>query len=126
MRRTESDTAAFLSGNAERMRWAPEPAERKLWIHLEPLGFEQQVEIVATTKNGGEYPRIMDFFHKRAMLCVECDGGYHARQRGRDRRRDTRLATSGIKTLRFTNRRCLNDTAAVVNEIRREIQAARL
>jgi len=51
---------------------------------------------------GGWY-YILDFYHAGAQLCIEVDGGIHKKQKGRDRRRDTRLATMGIKTLRFDN-----------------------
>lgn len=104
------------------MRWNPTPAEAKLWMYLEPLGFKNQVPIYGYTKNGGIYPYILDLYHKGAKLVIEADGGVHSRQRGRDRRRGTRLATEGIKTMRYSNSRCLNDTAAVINEIDEELR----
>ena len=122
MRRSVAETGAFLSARAEEMRWSPTPAEAKLWEYLGPLGFKNQVPIYGYTKNSGVYPYVLDLYHPGAKLAIEADGGCHSRQRGRDRRRDTRLAIFGIKTVRFSNRRCLNETAKVINEIDEELR----
>jgi very-short-patch-repair endonuclease len=122
MRRSEVETAVFLDANAERMRHAPTEAERVLWEHLEPLGFQRQVEFTGCTKNGGMWQYILDFHWYRAGigggLCIEVDGSSHRNRKGRDRRRDTRLATIGIRTLRLSNDEVLRDTAGSMAKIR--------
>lgn len=124
MKRCENEVSAFLAANAERMRLAPEPAEAVLWEHLRPLGFRRQEPIHGKTKNGGDWRYVLDFvkisrwFEGGLGLCVEVDGSSHRKKKGRDRRRDTRLATIGIKTLRFSNREVLCDTAGVIERIR--------
>lgn len=87
------------------------------------MGFGLEYEAIARTKNGGEYPRRFDFFHEAAKLAIEVDGPIHKKQRGRDRRRDTRFATDGIATLRFSNKRALTETEAVLDEIRSALRA---
>ena len=102
----------------------PTEAEALLWTRLEPLGFARQVPMSGFTKNQGEWSYILDFLSRRhgvsGWLCVEVDGGVHSKQKGRDRRRDTRLATIGIKTIRFTNKEVLKDLEAVISRITAE------
>jgi very-short-patch-repair endonuclease len=74
--------------------------------------------LLGQTRNGGRWGYILDAFHEGARLCVEVDGGVHRRRRGRDRRRDTRLRTLGIRTLRIPNARVMGELQAVVDEIR--------
>lgn len=114
MRRSREETAQFLAIQAERMRHNPTPAEAKLWEKLKPLGWKRQYEITGETKNGGRWAYILDFYHPRTRICIEVDGGIHKKHRGRDRRRDTRLATIGIRTLRITNRQVMDGTAESV------------
>lgn len=102
----------------------PTDAEALLWTRLEPLGFSRQVPISGHTKNSGEWSYILDFLRSSrktpGWLCVEVDGGVHSKQKGRDRRRDTRLATMGIRTIRFTNKDVLKNLDAVVSQITAE------
>ena len=83
-----------------------------MWEILEPLGFWRQVPIAGMTKNGGTWDYIADFYCApswSSKIIVEVDGSSHRRKKGHDRRRDTRLATEGIVTIRFTNRQVLNN-----------------
>jgi very-short-patch-repair endonuclease len=118
MRRTVEERTVFLAQRAAEMRRQPTPAERILRDMLAPLGFEFQVPIMAITKNGGQYSYILDAWHPISKLAIECDGSAHRRQRGRDRRRDQRLATDGVRTLRFTNSRVLKEPSVVLVEIK--------
>ena len=99
------------------MRLAPTTGESKLWERLEPLGFERQLPLGGQTKNGGIWMYILDFWHLKTNLVVEVDGGYHKKRKGYDRRRDTRLATAGLHTIRFTNREVDQDLDGVVARI---------
>jgi very-short-patch-repair endonuclease len=103
----------------------PTLAEEAMWKILEPLGFARQYVFTGVTKNGLEWSYILDFaipLNPDVMLCVEIDGGIHKRQRGRDRRRDTRLAGEGIKTIRFTNREVLKDPSGIGFKIKFEME----
>jgi very-short-patch-repair endonuclease len=87
------------------MRLAPTPAEAKAWEVLQRLGFERQVSITTPRHRsaGATNGWILDLFHRKKKLCVELDGGVHARTKGRDGRRDRALRAIGIATLRFPN-----------------------
>ena len=76
------------------------------------------------TKNGLSWCYIIDFLNQAGDLAVEIDGGIHKRQRGRDRRRSTRLLGEGIRVIRFPNKRVLNDLDAVLAEIESELLRA--
>ncbi len=105
---SRAETAEFLETRAAQMRAEPEPAERALFDLLDPMGnWEFQVPIWGETKNGGEYAYIADAFYRKLKLIVEVDGGSHRKKTGRDRRRDTLLATAGVTTLRLSNREVL-------------------
>lgn len=105
------------------MSHAPTPAEAKLRPRLEALGFVFQEPIqIPKRKVPGSHGFIMDNYHPVAMLRVEVDGGYHKRQKGRDRRRDTILRLAGIRTIRFSNKEVLHGLDNVVEKIREELQ----
>lgn len=112
MKRTPAETRGFLQTNAERMRRWPTKAEETIRPWLTMLGFEFQHPF-------GHNNAILDFYHKGYKIAVEIDGGYHKKRQGPDARRDRRLRKyAGITTLRFTNKRVLEDTEACVREIR--------
>jgi very-short-patch-repair endonuclease len=107
----------FLMACSIENMMSPTVAEAKLWPLLEPLGFHRQVIACGKTKNGKEWSYILDFFNSDHMLVVEVDGGYHKKQKGRDRRRDRRLAGEGFKTLRIPNEFVLSCPKCAVTEI---------
>jgi very-short-patch-repair endonuclease len=122
MKRSSEERKAFCEAAAAHMVANPTMAEEKLWRELESLGFDRQVPYVGCTKNGGEWRYILDFFHWGYWICVEVDGGIHARTKGRDRRRDTRLAQEDIRTLRYSNHRVEVDLRGVVYDIQKEME----
>ena len=113
MKRMAQETREFVQGAADFMLSNPTEAERAMWDILKPLGFWAQWPIFGATKNGGRWQYVLDFYHMDLNLCVEVDGGIHKRQKGRDRRRDTRLKGEGIRTFRWTNREVLRDPEVV-------------
>lgn len=125
MKRTAQERADFVAGAAARMVASPTPAEARLWEVLRPLGFKRQVPILVFTKNNGACDYILDFYHEKLKLCVEADGGIHKRSVGRDRRRDTRLAREGIRTMRFTNVQVIRQLDLVLACIRTEMEDLR-
>jgi very-short-patch-repair endonuclease len=78
------------------MRSALTPSEERLWLELRGgrLGvwFRRQVPL-------GRF--IGDFVAASARLVVEVDGGYHARRRALDARRDRALGRLGYRVLRL-------------------------
>lgn len=121
MRRTIDEIMAFCASKAEEFRANPTEAEITLWSRLYPLGFDRQVPILGETKNGGGWYYILDFYHSETKLCVEVDGAQHKFTKGADRRRDTRLKTLGIRTMRFENKRVLKNLDEVEAAIKGEI-----
>lgn len=125
MRRSEAEIAAFIDDRARTMRKFPTSAEALLRDELYKLPFWlRQVPITGKTKNGGRWSYVLDFawFPEGPLiprLCIEVDGSAHRRTRGRDRRRDTRLATIGIRTIRVSNHEVLRDVTGVLATIQR-------
>lgn len=65
----------------------------------------------------GDY--VADFYCHEALPVVECDGPVHQpnEQWHHDQNRDAYMIAQGLRVLRFTNERILNDTAKVLDEI---------
>jgi type I restriction enzyme R subunit len=65
----------------------------------------------------GDY--VADFYCHEAQLVIECDGSVHEsdEQWYHDRNRDAYMIAQGLRVLRFTNDRILNDTENVLKEI---------
>ncbi len=105
---------------ASLMRTNPTKAEAALWRALEPLGFLRQVPMaLPRLKHPSRLDYyVLDFYHARRKLCIEVDGGYHRKRKGRDERRDRRLAQHGVRTLRIANAEVLDDFEATVALIR--------
>ena len=100
---------------ARELRVSQTSAEKLLWelLRNRQLGgfkFRRQHQF-------GEY--LADFYCRDASLVIECDGMVHDRneQWQHDRDRDAYMLSQGIRVLRFSNDRVLNDTASVLEEI---------
>lgn len=125
--RSLEETREFLIRSADRMRLSPTPMEAVLLAVLGPQGFEAQYPVQGATKNEGAWAYVLDLYHPGAKLCIEIDGRQHykkhgkhdVRLRGRDRRRDTRLAQLGILTVRVTNRDVRDGLHQVTEHIER-------
>ncbi len=105
--------AALLAARARDMRVFATPAEALLWNELR--GGKLGVRFVRQAVLGRF---IVDFFAKEAQLVVEVDGGYHARHRGADARRDSKLTRAGYRALRVTAAQVTSLLPAVVAGIR--------
>lgn len=102
---------------ARSLRQRQSDAEHRLCFHLRAhrmpgYKFKRQGPI-------GRY--IVDFLCMRLGLVVEADGGQHAD--GADVVRDQWLANQGLKVLRFWNHDVLQQTEAVLEAIRIEVEA---
>ena len=103
-----------LRQRAKAMRAKLTEAEQRLWFHLRAhrflgLKFKRQVPI-------GHY--IADFVCHESHLIVEIDGGQHADQTTYDNQRDQWLGQQGFTILRFWNNEVLQQTEAVLEQIR--------
>jgi len=91
-----SQVLPVVVARAREMRSALTPSEQRLWLAIRggALGvwFRRQVPL-------GRF--IGDFVAASARLVVEVDGGYHARQRAADARRDRALQRLGYRVLRL-------------------------
>ena len=95
-------------------------AERFLWQHLrgrqlDGYRFRRQVPI-------GGY--IADFACLDAKLVIELDGGQHQETRAYDERRERRIETHGYRIIRFWDTEVFNETIAVLETIKRELDSA--
>jgi very-short-patch-repair endonuclease len=72
----------------------------------------------------GDY--VADFYCHEAQLVIECDGSAHEsnEQWYHDRNRDAYMFAQGLRVLRFTNDRILNDTENVLEEIAKCLRAS--
>ncbi|WP_394041824.1 DUF559 domain-containing protein [Roseixanthobacter liquoris] len=94
-------------------------AERKLWSHLRAhrftgLSFRRQVPM-------GAY--IADFVSHGARLVVELDGGQHAVQQDRDRRRDQWFQAQGYRVVRYWNGDVMSNLDGVLEDLARCMSA---
>jgi len=101
---------------AKELRKNQTKAEKLLWSQLR----KEQVEGVKFRRQQpiGQY--VVDFVTFELDLIIEVDGGQHL-DNERDERRDKWLEGEGFTVIRFWNNQVLNDTEAVLREIRSEI-----
>jgi very-short-patch-repair endonuclease len=62
-------------------------------------------------------PYVADFYCETARLAIELDGIAHSMCAGRDRFRDAKITSSGIRILRFPNQAIFDDLDSVVAKI---------
>lgn len=102
---------------ARALRNAATPAERHLWQYLNrrQLGvrFNRQMQL-------GDF--YADFLSRSLKLVVECDGHSHDLRTKEDAARDAWMRRQGYTVLRFSNEDVLQETEAVLEVIRAEVQ----
>ena len=108
---------AGFAGRAREFRKGQTSAEEILWAKLRNrqllnFKFRRQHQF-------GKY--VADFYCREAQLIIECDGTAHDpnEQWHHDRTRDAYMELQGVRVLRFSNERVLNDTDSVLEEIAR-------
>ena len=69
----------------------------------------------------GDY--VADFYCHEAQLVIECDGSMHESNAlwHHDQERDAYMIAQGLRVLRFTNDRVLNNTEDVLEEIAKHL-----
>lgn len=60
---------------------------------------------------------IVDFYCSKLLLAIEIDGGYHLDRKNYDSGREERLKMMGIKIIRFSNHRIVNDLKKVLEDL---------
>ena len=109
--RSQVDPVVAL--RARQMRSALTSSEQKLWEAIRGcrLGvwFRRQLPF-------GRY--VADFVAPSVRLVVEVDGGYHARRRAADARRDRFLAGAGFRVLRLPAGLVEGDLPVAVGRVR--------
>ena len=101
-------------GNARALRREHTDAEGLLWSRLRDRGldghkFRRQQPIG---------PYIADFACMTEKLLIELDGGGHAEQKTKDRRREEYLRRSGYRVLRFWNTEVFENLSGVLERVR--------
>ena len=102
---TALDDSQRLLGAARSLRANGTDAERALWRSLRSarfLGYPFR-------RQQPMGPYIVDFVCRSARLVIEVDGGHHAAQVLRDRKRSAWLRGLGYRVIRFTDREVLTE-----------------
>ena len=104
-----------LTKHAKALRKNATYAENILWNRLrarqfEDLKFRRQQPIENM---------IVDFVNFEKRIVIEVDGGQHALEKNKDRKRDKMLKDMGFKVLRFWNNEVIENTDEVLEYIRR-------
>ncbi|AXQ28405.1 endonuclease domain-containing protein [Solimonas sp. K1W22B-7] len=89
-------------------------AEQRLWYHLRAnrffgIKFKRQVP---------QGPYIADFISLEHRLVIELDGGQHNDNEAYDNQRDQWFVAEGFTVLRFWNHEVMQQTEAVLEQIR--------
>jgi very-short-patch-repair endonuclease len=113
---------AGLTDLARKLRKSQTTAEVLLWQLLrnrQLLGFKFRRQ-----HQFGDY--VADFYCRDAQLVVECDGSVHEpnEQWHHDQNRDAYMIAQGLRIIRFTNDRILNDTENVLEEIAKYLRSS--
>ena len=117
--RTRWRASPEMQDRARELRRTLTPAERRLWQHSRNK--VRAVEHYRKQHVIGAY--VLDFVCALAKLAVEVDGDTHANQAEYDAQRTAWLEEhQGYRVLRFTNRKVMNNVAAVVEVIRRVLK----
>jgi very-short-patch-repair endonuclease len=108
-----------LTFRAQRLRRDSTPAERKLWyefLRMLPEKFTRQKPL-------GDY--IADFYCSAARVAIELDGDSHFVADGEryDSVRTQRLASLGVRVVRFTNREVIEEFEGVCLGIRQVLES---
>jgi very-short-patch-repair endonuclease len=103
-----------FTSHAKTLRKNATHAENILWNRLrarqiEGLKFRRQQPIETV---------IVDFVNLEKRIVIEVDGGQHAIEKNKDRKRDKQLKDMGFKVLRFWNNEVIENTDEVLEYIR--------
>ncbi len=101
-------------GNARALRRDHTDAEGLLWSRLR----DKQIDGHKFRRQQPIGPYIADFACMTEKLLIELDGGGHAEQKAKDRRREEYLRRSGYRVLRFWNTEVFENLSGVLERVR--------
>jgi len=111
-----SNNKDTLALHAHTMGQAPTDSEARLWRALRSsqlgVAFRRQVPL---------HGFIADFYAPSARLIVEVYGGYHARRKAADCRRDHKLERAGYRVVRVQAELVTRDLPAALVAVRRAL-----
>ncbi len=106
---------------ARRLRREQTDAEARLWFHLRGC----QINGAKFRRQQPLGPFVADFCCMEVGLVIEVDGGQHSERELADARRTQLIEEQGFWVLRFWNNEVLEQTEAVVEQIRMAIEECR-
>jgi very-short-patch-repair endonuclease len=111
----------MLKGPSRELRKQLTEAEQALWQRVR----RKQIHGLQFYRQKPLRSFIVDFYCPTARLVIELDGSQHyeSDHQARDRERDAQLNALGLRVLRFDNREVLREMDAVLEVIRREVEA---
>src|SRR5580765_4881989 len=106
---------AGSTGRAREFRKNQTSAEELLWARLR----DRQLLNFKFRRQHQFAKNIADFYCREAQLVIECDGSAHnlSEQWQHDQSREAYMISQGLKVLRFSNERIINDIESVLDEI---------
>ena len=106
---------AGSTGRAREFRKNQTSAEELLWARLR----DRQLLNFKFRRQHQFAKYIADFYCREAQLVIECDGSAHnlSEQWQHDQSREAYMISQGLKVLRFSNERIINDIESVLDEI---------
>ena len=107
------DIPADLRVFARKLRESQTDTEQLLWGLLR----DKRLGGAKFRRQHPVEPYVLDFYCHEAKLAIELDGGGHAEQTARDKKRDDDIAAKGIETLRVWNNQMLGETESVLQAI---------
>jgi leucyl-tRNA synthetase len=110
--------ADVLAEHAWARRQAPTDSEAKLWRSVRACQLGTRVRREEVLEGF-----IVDFFVPAKKLVIEVDGGYHARRRMADARRDAKLERAGYRVLRLEAELVMHDLPKAVSLIMAALSA---
>ena len=120
-RRSSQSTRRYAGktlGNARALRLEHTDAEGLLWSRLR----DKQIDGHKFRRQQPIGPYIADFACMTEKLLIELDGGGHAEQKTKDRRREEYLQRSGYRVLRFWNTEVFENLSGVLEKVREALE----
>jgi very-short-patch-repair endonuclease len=103
-----------LTKHAKTLRKNATHAENILWNRLRA----KQIEGLKFRRQQPIEDMIVDFVNFEKRIVIEVDGGQHAIEKKKDRKRDKLLKDMGYRVLRFWNNEVIENTDEVLEYIR--------
>jgi very-short-patch-repair endonuclease len=107
------DRTAAKTCRARALRREATGVERRLWQKLRA----GQIDGASFRRQHPAGGLVLDFYCPALQLAIELDGGQHAHEAARDRRRDAWLAQRGVTVLRFWNSDLVENLPGVLETI---------